>query len=299
MAMLKPSRDFSVEKDECSYGQSRDDSSSPVVVSRFLDAEELSLKDMTLGNILQLQRVSNLGEFSAGLIHDITTQISHIENNLLLAEESISRCTLQKKGCAEYLTAVKRATRSIMFVALSLLDYSKYHSISKRDVSLGDIVVDAFSLMCPVLDKRKVRTDMRGQDMGYMVFGDPYQLQQIFVNLLSNACHAFVKRESEENRVSVRIYHPEADELSRIVAEKQKENPSFVAVEVADNGSGMTEDVLSNISKPFFTTRLDSGGTGLGLYLTAALVKGYNGFLKVTTTQGKGSAFTVYLPSVI
>jgi signal transduction histidine kinase len=110
------------------------------------------------------------------------------------------------------------------------------------------------------------------------VMADPEQLQQVFLNLLLNAVQAM----PEAGVVTITATgHPESRQ---------------VQITVADTGSGIPQEHLSRIFDPFFTTK--EGGTGLGLSVSARLVRAQGGHISVTSREGKGSVFTVFLPAV-
>lgn len=110
------------------------------------------------------------------------------------------------------------------------------------------------------------------------VFCDPDQIQQVVLNLLSNARHALANRRDPELRVAT----------SRAGA--------GVEIVVEDIGPGISEEVRRQIFDPFFTTRSDRGGTGLGLFIVHQIVKEHGGEINVTSEPGRGSRFTVRLP---
>ncbi|MBW2643788.1 MAG: ATP-binding protein, partial [Deltaproteobacteria bacterium] len=108
------------------------------------------------------------------------------------------------------------------------------------------------------------------------IFSDRGQMQQVFLNILSNAFAA-------------------VEDKGQIVITSWEEDSDTVGVSIRDDGSGMSEETISNIFDPFFTTK-QKGGTGLGLAITYGIVKKMGGEIKVTSKQGEGTIFTVYLP---
>jgi len=108
------------------------------------------------------------------------------------------------------------------------------------------------------------------------VFVDPNQLQQVFVNLFINACHAM----------------PEGGAI--VVGTSLSGDGNFVRVEIKDNGCGIAEEHLDRIFDPFFTTKTE--GTGLGLSISYGIVENNGGTIEVKSTPGAGSTFTVALP---
>jgi len=110
--------------------------------------------------------------------------------------------------------------------------------------------------------------------------GNPQQLEQVMINLLTNSCHALKNRKK-----AVRI------------STTMNESEDKVIVKVQDEGVGISEANLGHIKDPFFTTKRDSGGTGLGLSISYNIVQNHNGTIEVNSKEGKGTTFTISLPT--
>ena len=117
---------------------------------------------------------------------------------------------------------------------------------------------------------------------------NPQQLQQVFVNLLSNARFAlnekFGKDRSEEKRLEV--------QLMPLQLNKQ----SFVCVSFTDYGGGIPEDIIESVCNPFFSTKQPGEGTGLGLSISQGIIKAFNGYLQIKSEIGKYTTIMVDLP---
>jgi signal transduction histidine kinase len=110
------------------------------------------------------------------------------------------------------------------------------------------------------------------------ILGDPSGLRQVFMNLLINACHAI----KDGGRVEVSSSFSEKDQA--------------LIVKISDTGCGIAHEVIDRIWDPFFTTKEVGKGVGLGLALSYNIIKRHNGEIKVKSSVGKGSHFTVWLP---
>ncbi len=113
------------------------------------------------------------------------------------------------------------------------------------------------------------------------LMGDPHQLHQVLVNLMTNAHHA-MRRQETPRRIAVSVRHDEAR--------------GRVRLEVADSGPGMAPDVRARIFEPFFTTKPSGEGTGLGLSLCRGIVEEHGGTIDVVSEPGKGARFVIELP---
>jgi signal transduction histidine kinase len=111
--------------------------------------------------------------------------------------------------------------------------------------------------------------------------GDYHKLEQVVVNLLQNACQAL---SSKEQSVKLSAHYDEAHER--------------IALEIRDEGVGIPEEILHRVTGPFFTTKRNSGGTGLGLWITRMIVAEHGGELQISSRPGKGTTVTVSLPAI-
>jgi signal transduction histidine kinase len=108
---------------------------------------------------------------------------------------------------------------------------------------------------------------------------DPNQIQQVFVNLINNAAQAIASTGRPGN-----------------IAVRARRWLDGVAIDVIDDGPGMTESLAAQVFEPFFTTKAEGEGTGLGLSISQGIVKEHGGRIMLSTEEGKGSTFTVQLP---
>jgi two-component system NtrC family sensor kinase len=106
------------------------------------------------------------------------------------------------------------------------------------------------------------------------------QIQQVFVNILLNAVDAIGETEGYEKIISV---------TSEI-------DDEYVKIIFTDTGSGIAEQNMTKVFEPFFTTKKEGKGTGLGLWVSYGIIKSFQGNIKVTSTKGKGTQFTITLP---
>jgi signal transduction histidine kinase len=113
----------------------------------------------------------------------------------------------------------------------------------------------------------------------------PQDIGRVILNLITNAFYVV----NEKSKQNIEGYDPIVEVSTKKLADK-------VLISVKDNGNGIPQKVLDKIFQPFFTTKPTGQGTGLGLSLSYDIVKGHGGELKVETTEGKGSMFTIQLP---
>jgi signal transduction histidine kinase len=115
----------------------------------------------------------------------------------------------------------------------------------------------------------------------WLIEGDSDQLQQVFINLINNACEAM--EESPSKQLSIKI----------------SEEDNYLVTEIKDSGLGIEKENFSKVFTPFFTTKKIGKGTGLGLAITYGIIKMHNGFINFQSEPGKGTTFIVKLPKII
>jgi two-component system NtrC family sensor kinase len=119
----------------------------------------------------------------------------------------------------------------------------------------------------------------------------PAQLNQVFMNIIINGCQAIQEKKKQNGsytmgKLSIRTFIPEAN----------SENGDVLAVEIADDGIGMTAEAKNRIFEPFFTTKDVGSGTGMGMSISYSIIENHEGKIEFTSEPGKGTTFTLYLP---
>jgi len=122
------------------------------------------------------------------------------------------------------------------------------------------------------------------EEMEYDAFGSPQHLEQVFANLISNACDALEGR--PEKLITLDIRYASRDQKG------------YWRADVIDTGCGISEDIQQSIFKSFFTTKKKGKGTGLGLAIVRGIAKDHNGFIELESAEGRGTIFSVYIPRV-
>ena len=130
------------------------------------------------------------------------------------------------------------------------------------------------------------------------ILADPEQLGQVFGNVILNAIQAMAEGGQLTIKTSASLQHErsvEASERGTLTIKTKVDRPQWVAVSFTDTGPGIPGEKLQKVFEPLFTTK--AKGIGLGLALTKTMVEGHGGTVEVKSTEGKGSTFTVRLPS--
>ncbi|HLG17802.1 MAG TPA: ATP-binding protein [Blastocatellia bacterium] len=238
-------------------------------------------EDMQL-QLFQSSKLASIGELSAGVAHEINNPLNCIVNFAqLLKDDEVARDESQRQMIDGIIDEGDRIAR----IVRDLLTFSRQGPHVLTKVAVCDVIRNAVSLFGHQLVKDGIATELDLPEDGPSVLGDASRLRQVVVNMISNAHHALQEKDGEPKifRVSARSLEKEGSQFSRI--------------EFYDTGAGIRRENLSRVFDPFFTTRRDSGGTGLGLSLSFGIIRDYGGTIAVESEEGSYTRFTVELPS--
>ena len=255
--------------------------------------------------LLQSERMASIGQLAAGVAHEINNPVGFVNSNLgslqryvtdmlrLLsvyeqAEESMPGSAVQgirqvkeeidveflredvASLLSESLDGLKRVTRIVQ-------DLKDFSHVDEADRQWADLEAGLESTLRVVWNELKYKAEMVKDFQGIPpIECFPFQLNQVFMNLLVNASHAI----EERGTITIRTGHDD----------------SQVWVEVQDTGRGIKPENLSRIFEPFFTTKPVGEGTGLGLSLSYGIVQKHGGRIEVKSELGQGTTFKVILP---
>lgn len=250
-------------------------------VRQLRDAElaastRLTAQQAAESRLVQAAKMVAVGEMAAGVAHELNNPLTTVCGfaELMLDE---TPADAPYKADLEMVLHEARRARSVV---RRLLDFGRQGDHLRARADINEIVEDVLALMTHLVHTSGVQLEVNlGQGLPWITL-DGNQIKQVLLNLLHNALHAM----PGGGRLQVRT------ELQR------KETRDWIVIRVTDNGVGMDSDELERIFEPFYTTRAESGGTGLGLSVTYGIVTDHGGTIEVQSQRGSGSTFSVWLP---
>jgi signal transduction histidine kinase len=279
--------------------------------------EALAELKETRAQVVHSEKMSTLGQMVSGIVHEINTPLAYVKNSLQLIEAQFkplvdaigrsnaflqimaahprdveltrtrfqsARDAMQAIGPIEDLhdlgQAVTDSLRGVGRITEIVGDLRVFSRLDRAAYDLLDVnkAFDATLSIARNLVKRARVVKEYGEVPP--VWCAPTQINQVMLNLVTNACQA-----AERSRCEIVL--------------RSRTTESSVEFEVEDNGRGIAEDMLPKIWDPFFTTKKADEGTGLGLSIVKKIVEAHNGTIRVRSVAGKGSVFTVALPLAI
>jgi PAS domain S-box-containing protein len=234
------------------------------------------------------ERLAAVGQLAAGIAHDF--------NNLLTSIIGFAELVGMHEGLPESakedLKQIVEGGRRAAHLIHQILDFSRKSIVQRRPLDLSPFLKESIRFLQRTIPEH-IRVVLETGPDQYVALADPAQLQRALTNLAVNSRDAM----------------PEGGELrfrmSRFTLEPGDEPPhpnmepgDWIALAVVDTGAGMPPEVSARLFEPFFTTKRPGEGTGLGLAQVYGIVRQHEGFIGVETEVGKGTVFTIYLPSL-
>jgi PAS domain S-box-containing protein len=225
----------------------------------------------------QAEKLAALGALSAGVAHELNNPLGIITSRIeVMLLEDQERHDLPAT-VREDLSVLYRQTQRVSRLVQGLLSFARPTAPQRGPVNLNDVVAEILTLAEKQFEKTGLRiTTTLDRGLPPLV-GDASGLQQVALNLVSNAYQAM------NGRGDVRI-----------VTRRAPERPAWIELVVSDNGPGIPPDFIGKIFDPFFTTK--SGGTGLGLAISYRIVQEHHGTMDVKSVPGEGATFVLGFP---
>jgi signal transduction histidine kinase len=245
----------------------------------FRDLSEKRLQEMRL---IQAEKMSSIGVLATGIAHEINNPLASVAG----CAEALQRRFRDAPELKEderldvfprYLEVITRESYRCKGIIDSLLSFGRKSEGLSVNVDVNAILLEIAELIGHQSKYRRVRLATNLKDRLPCVEGDPSALRQVCMNLLMNAHQAI----GDQGVVEVVTSGPEQ---------------GMIAIAIRDTGCGIPKDHIDRIWDPFFTTKEAGNGTGLGLALTYSIVKRHSGEIRVESSPGQGTLFTVLLP---
>ena len=234
----------------------------------------------------QAQRLEALGTLAGGIAHDFNNLLSAILGYGEMALRNVRAGSRLRRDIENIMIAGERGHALVE----RILAFSRSGVGERVAVHVEKVVRETIALFAAKLP-RDIVIERRLHAGSAAVMGDPTQIHQVLMNLLTNAAQAMPT--GGTLCVSLDRVHVQAP---RVVTTGSIGSREYLVLDVSDSGGGIRAEILEKIFDPFFTTKEVGVGTGLGLSLVHGIVTGLGGAIDVATTVGKGSAFKVYLP---
>ena len=254
----------------------------------------MSLRDLSLRKKLEAEReemqrqlyqsskMASIGELSAGVAHEINNPLNGIINFAqLLKDEEQPRSEFEQQMIDGIIDEGERIAK----IVRGLLAFARADTHELEQVHFADSIKTSIALFGRQFEKDDIKVEIDLEPDLPFVRADGSRLRQVVVNIISNAYHALKAKPADSLE----------RKLFRITARR---DGKLVRVEFYDNGVGIKREDLSKVFDPFFTTRRETGGTGLGLSVSFGIIRDFGGTINVESEVGKFTRFTIELSAV-
>lgn len=253
-------------------------------------ALDITEKKQIEKQMVEHEKLSSIGLLASGIAHEIGSPLNVISGRAEMVKKQFSD---KFPEAGKSLEIIVQQTDRISELIKALLNFSRPSSQGNPEtftkVDMVQVLDECRKLFNKSMKDLKVNFTVE-HNAHATIRWDFYKCEQIFINLLQNAMHAV--EHTADPEISVKFRPMAAEELTELDVSVSR----GLAVEMRDNGCGIPEDSLGRIFDPFFSTKDPGMGTGLGLSVVYGLVKEVQGVIKVESTGGEGTTFTLLLP---
>ena len=235
--------------------------------------------------LYQSSKLASVGELSAGVAHEINNPLNGVINFAqLLKDEDRPRSEFEEQMIDGIIDEGGRIAK----IVRGLLAFARAEAHELGQVHFAESIETSIALFGRQFEKDGIEVEIDLEPDLPLVRADGSRLRQVVVNMISNAHHALKAKaiDSSEPRVF------------RITARRAGKHGEIVRVEFYDNGIGIKREDLGKVFDPFFTTRREAGGTGLGLSVSFGIIRDFGGTIRVESEEGKFTRFIIELTSV-
>ncbi len=250
-----------------------------------LVARELTSDEMRKADSLRTAQMAAIGELAAGVAHEVNNPITGIINFAQLLLDDSEKDSLQ----AELLDRIVNEGERIALIIKNLLSFARESERGNEAIEIAEVITKSLSLLEHQFKKDGIKLNKTFSGESCQIFGNFTQLQQVILNLLSNARFALNERYSgadENKKIEISCY-PFIREAGKPV----------IQITITDSGTGIPQGILKRLFDPFFTTKPSGKGTGLGLSISYGIIRDHGGSIKVDSIMHQYTKMIIELPT--
>ncbi len=254
-------------------------------ITRHKKAEEEKKK--LEAQLFQSQKMEALGTMASGVAHDFNNSLGAIVLNTEMSLEDAPANSEQKISLEHVLTASRRAQKLVR----QILTFSRDEEVNRKPMDISGIVLETLDMLRAMLPTSIDIHPQIDPNVDH-ILADSTQIQQLVINLCSNAAHAMRdmggKLEVKLNNINDQSTDPDGE----------LKLEGFVQLVVKDYGQGIAPEIQERVFDPFFSTKNPGEGTGLGLSVVHGIVASHEGKITLKTEPGKGTIFSIHFPGI-
>ncbi len=239
-------------------------------------AKDITERKMLERKLMQTEKLASMGTFVSGIAHELNNRLLPVlVYSELLQESSIGENELK------LIKTINRSATGAKHIVESLLRFSRQEKPHKNYVNLNTVLNSVINLLHYRISSMGINLKLELDKTLPMTYADDRQIEQVFVNIMNNACDAFEEKSREGNEIGIRAYYNDTD----------------IYFDIFNNGPQIPKDSLEKIFDPFYTSKDVGKGTGLGLSLCYGIVHEHNGDITVESDSEK-TVFSIRIPII-
>jgi C4-dicarboxylate-specific signal transduction histidine kinase len=242
-----------------------------------MERREHELRDKQ-EQLVQAGKLATLGELTTGVAHELNNPLNNIGLFLGNVIDQVELGRVDPERIVTDLQSAQEQVRKASEIISHLRTFGRVATVSVEPIDLDEVIDRSLTLMNEQLRLRQIEVKLDLRSAPAIVYGNPIQIEQVFINLLTNARDAL----GDSPRQMITISSAQEDELIRVI--------------FSDTGPGIPEGLEQRIFDPFFTTKEVGAGTGLGLSITYGIIREHGGNIFVQDAFGEGARFVIELP---
>ena len=244
---------------------------------------ETETRIAALDQLRHHDRLKTVGRLASGIAHELGTPLNVISGRAVMIAQGASVST----QILENATIIKEQSDRITSIFRQLLDFARQKPSRKMPLDLQQMLQRSLNLISPLANKKNIKVSLGGDEVPVMGHVDADQLQQVMMNLITNAIQAM----PDGGNIELGIHRVQTHPPGKDTADSE-----YNCISIKDNGQGISKENIGHIFEPFFTTKETGEGTGLGLSIVYGIIGENSGWIEVESQQNKGTRFFIYLP---
>ena len=255
-----------------------------LLVAIFTETTLLKQKE---AEAFQTQKLEALGQLAAGVAHDFNNVLSIIDGFSMMAGKGLD----EESNVSQYLKKIQSASKRGAALTKKMLTFSRHKIISREVIDLSSFLEEQKVLLEPLVTA-SIRFLIRVKGEGIRISASPDSMSQIIMNLVVNARDAM----PDGGTLTIELDCCDRSGLPEKIR-NQTEEKKFSRLSISDTGVGMDKKTLARVFDPFFSTKPQGKGTGLGMSIVYGLIQEMGGFLDVVSSPGVGTTISMYIPA--
>lgn len=256
-----------------------------VIIAVARDIEDRKKQEEQL---IHSHRMEAIGSLASGITHDFNNILTGIFGYTELA--MLSKTDPQKLD--EYLEEIQTSAQRAKKLISQIQTFSKKHKSQKKTIQITSVVNEVLTLLKSSLPSTiNIAQNLQSTAL---IHADPTQLHQIILNLCTNSAHAM---EDSKGTLAINL-EKVIVETTQIVGKHRLEAGKYIKLAITDTGHGIDPEITKHIFDPYFTTKAQGKGIGLGLAMVQGIVDSHGGAIEVQSHRDQGTTFNIYLPKI-